>query len=184
MVTASERKGSVVRRTLACLVLAAAVLTGVPAPAGAGVEETSSRSLAATPRLRVPKIGANAAMIPAGINARGELAVGTSVRDVYIWKHGVRPGQPGSAVLAGHTWSRGDGVFDRLGSMRRGNRFAVGRHRFRVTKVTTVRRLSRTQVRELFSDRGRPRVVLITCGDRSNTTGIYRSRILVYAQKI
>lgn len=171
------------RRTFACLVLAALVLVGFPAPAGAGVEE-ASRSLAPAPRLRVPKIGADAGIIPVGINARGELAVGTSVRDVYRWKDGVRPGQPGSAVLAGHTWSRGDGVFDRLGSMRRGNRFTVGPHRFRVTKVTTVRRLSPSQVRELFSDRGRPRVVLITCGNRSNTTGIYRTRILVFARKV
>lgn len=171
-----------VRRIVACLLLVVAALTGISAPAGAGVDE-ASRSVAA-PRLVVPRIGANAGIIPVGINARGELAVGTSVRDVYRWKYGVRPGQPGSAVLAGHTWSRGDGVFDRLGSMRRGDRFTVGRHTFAVTKVVKVRTMTPRQVKELFSDRGRPRAVLITCGNRSNTTGIYASRILVYANKV
>ena len=53
-----------------------------------------------------------------------------------------------------------------------------------VTLVERVRRMSGQQVRELFSDRGPSRVVLITCGDRSSVTGVYASRILVHASKI
>ena len=40
------------------------------------------------------------------------------------------------------------------------------------------------EVRDLFSDRGRARVVLITCGDRSVASGVYASRILVFADKV
>ena len=34
----------------------------------------------------------------------------------------------------------------------------------------------------LFSDRGKPRLVLITCGDRNDLTGVYRTRIIVNAR--
>ena len=42
----------------------------------------------------------------------------------------------------------------------------------------------RQELRKLFSERGRARVVLITCGDRSVTTGVYARRILVFADKV
>ncbi|MCD6639690.1 MAG: class F sortase [Nocardioides sp.] len=133
-------------------------------------------------RLVIPKLGVNAGIIPVGVR-NGELAVGTSVRDVYRWRYGVFPGRPGSAVLAGHTWAAGDGVFDNLHRLRRGNRVRVGTARFRVTRVYKVRSLSRKQVRELFTDQGRPRLVLITCGDR-DSAGVYHSRWIVRARKI
>ncbi|PVG84332.1 hypothetical protein DDE18_01530 [Nocardioides gansuensis] len=135
------------------------------------------------PRLSIPRLRVNTAIIPVGITRAGQLAVGPSVTAVYTWKHGVRPGQRGSAVIAGHTWSRGHGVFDELGSMRVGHRFTVGRHTFRVSQVQRVHRMSGADVRGLFSDRGKPRVVLITCGDRT-ATGVYRTRILVHARKV
>lgn len=136
------------------------------------------------PRLVIPAIGVNAGSIPVGTNQAGQLAVGTSVRSVYRWRYGVVAGQHGSAVLAGHTWSRGAGVFDRLGQLRPGNRVSVGRVRFEVTRVRRVTALSRAEVRSLFSERGRPRLVLITCGNRDSATGVYRTRILVNAKKV
>ena len=63
----------------------------------------------------------NAGIIPVGVTRSGHLAIGRSVRDVYRWRAGVQPGQQGSAVLAGHTWSKGPGVFDNLGRLRPGN---------------------------------------------------------------
>lgn len=135
-------------------------------------------------RLVIPAIGVDAGIISVGVTRSGQLAVGRSVRAVYRWRHGVVAGQPGSAVLAGHTWSRGAGVFDRLGSLRRGDRVRVGRVRFEVTRVRRVERMAPDEVRGLFSDRGRPRLVLITCGDRNNVTGVYRTRIIVNAKKI
>lgn len=145
---------------------------------------TSRASTTAGRRLVIPAIGVDAGSIPVGINRAGQLAVGPSVRAVYRWRHGVVPGQPGSAVLAGHTWSRGDGVFDRLGQLRPGDRVSVGATRFEVTRVRRVTTLPRAEVRALFSDSGRPRLVLITCGNRDNTTGVYRTRIIVNAKKV
>lgn len=134
-------------------------------------------------RLVVPSIGVDAGIIPVGIR-RGQLAVGGGLHSVYRWRDGVVAGQPGSAVLAGHTWSQGNGVFDRLGQLSAGDRVRVGRVRFEVTRVRRVERMSREAVRRLFSDRGKPRLVLITCGDRNNLTGVYRTRIIVNAAKV
>ena len=77
---------------------------------------------------------------------------------------------------------KGPGVFDRLGRLRVGDRVVVGRNRFAVTRVRRVRDMSRRAVAALFSDRGGPRLVLITCGDRNNRTGVYRTRIIVNAR--
>ncbi len=131
--------------------------------------------------LAIPAIGVDAGIIPVGVTTDGKLAIGRSVSDVYRWRDGVVPGQLGSAVLAGHTWSQGQGIFDRLGSLRPGARIIVGRNRFEVTRVRRVREMSRREVSALFSDRGRARLVLVTCGDRDNVTGVYRTRIIVNA---
>ncbi|MCP3420728.1 class F sortase [Nocardioides pinisoli] len=171
------------RRALVVVLVAAAVLAG--APAGAGPLAASSDATArpaAVGRLSIPAIGVDAGIIPVGVTRAGHLAIGRSVRDVYRWRAGVLPGQPGSAVLAGHTWSKGLGVFDELGRLRPGNLVVVGRNRFEVTRVRRVTGMSRSAVAGLFSDRGKPRLVLITCGDRDDLTGVYRTRIIVNAR--
>lgn len=155
-----------------------AAVSTVPA-----VSAASTRKARKAARLRIPALGVDAGIRRVGVR-NGQLAVGGSVRDVYSWRKGVRPGQPGSAVLAGHTWSKGPGVFDRLGQLRRGNLVSVGIAQFKVTRVRKVSRLSAHAVRGLFSDRGKARLVLITCGDRNAATGIYRTRIIVTAKKV
>jgi len=170
-------------------VLVLALMGGAGAPAAAqpapvaGLGSTTD-DRAPSRRLVIPEIGVDAGIVPVGVTRSGQLAVGSSVHAVYRWRDGVVAGQRGSAVLAGHTWSRGAGVFDRLGALRAGDRVSVGRVRFEVTRVRRVTRLSRAEVRRLFSDRGRARLVLITCGDRNNTTGVYRTRIIVNAKKV
>lgn len=158
-------------------VLAIAAVT-LAAPADARPAEAR---LVAPGGLAIPAIGVDAGIVPVGVTRKGQLAIGSSVRDVYRWRDGVVPGQQGSAVLAGHTWSKGPGVFDRLGSLRRGARIVVGRNRFAVTRVRRVTTMSRREVAALFSDRGKARLVLITCGDRDDATGVYRTRIIVNA---
>ena len=150
----------------------------VAAPASARPAEAGPLPLGG---LAIPAIGVHASVVPVGVNRRGQLAIGDSVRDVYRWRDGVVPGQLGSAVLAGHTWSKGPGVFDRLGRLHPGARVVVGRNRFEVTRVRRVREMSRRDVAALFSERGKARLVLITCGDRNDATGVYRTRIIVNA---
>ena len=173
------------RRLLVVLLALAAVLVATPAGARPQVEHrVTSASTALLGRLSIPAIGVNAGIIAVGVTRAGHLAIGGSVRDVYRWRSGVQPGQQGSAVLAGHTWSKGPGVFDNLGRLRPGNLVVVGVNRFKVTRVRKVTGMSRQAVAELFSDRGKPRLVLITCGDRNNLTGVYRTRIIVNAKLV
>lgn len=169
------------RRWLVVLLVMAAV--AVASPARARPAEVDARAAtSALGRLSIPAIGVNAGIIAVGVTRAGHLAIGRSVRDVYRWRPGVLPGQEGSAVLAGHTWSKGPGVFDNLGRLRPGNRVVVGKFRFQVTRVRRVSGMSRQEVSRLFSDRGKARLVLITCGDRNNRTGVYRTRIVVNAK--
>lgn len=173
------------RRLLVVLLALAAVLVTAPADARPQVEGRASLAAAVSlGRLSIPAIGVNAGIIAVGVTRTGHLAIGGSVRDVYRWRSGVQPGQQGSAVLAGHTWSKGPGVFDNLGRLRPGNLVVVGVNRFKVTRVRKVTGMSRQAVAELFSDRGKPRLVLITCGDRNNLTGVYRTRIIVNARLV
>jgi LPXTG-site transpeptidase (sortase) family protein len=167
-----------VRSWLAVALACVPLLAGAPVSARPGVVEAGTSGDA---RLSIRTIGVDAGIIPVGVTRSGRLAIGDSVRDVYRWRDGVRPGQRGSAVLAGHTWSQGHGVFDHLGRLRPGDRVAVGRNRFEVTRVRRVTSMSRDAVARLFSDRGRARLVLITCGDRNDLTGVYRTRIIVNA---
>ncbi|HYH72932.1 MAG TPA: class F sortase [Nocardioides sp.] len=160
------------------VVLACAPAGGVPVTTAASGAERS----AALGRLSIPAIGVDAGIIPVGVTRAGHLAIGHSVRDVYRWRSGVLPGQQGSAVLAGHTWSQGPGVFDDLGRLRPGNLVVVGRNRFEVTRVRRITGMTRASVAALFSDRGKARLVLITCGDRNDLTGVYRTRIVVNAR--
>ena len=176
-------KGWGMRKWLVAVLTMAAVMTAAPADAGP-VEGSERTATAALGRLSIPAIGVNAGIIPVGVTKAGHLAIGGSVRDVYRWRDGVLPGQAGSAVLAGHTWSKGPGVFDNLGRLRPGNLVVVGANRFKVTRVRKVTGMSRQAVAELFSDRGKPRLVLITCGDRNNLTGVYRTRIIVNAKLV
>jgi LPXTG-site transpeptidase (sortase) family protein len=175
------------RRVVGYLLLVFLVVQGAltGSPAGAAVApDTAERVVQAPRRLDIPAINVNAGIISVGVTPGGRLAIGHSVRDVYRWRNGVIPGQPGSAVLAGHTWSAGNGVFDNLGRMAIGDRVTVGAMRFKVTRVRRVTGMSQEDVAALFTDRGPARLVLITCGDRNNTTGVYRTRIIVNAKKM
>jgi LPXTG-site transpeptidase (sortase) family protein len=173
------------RRCMVVLLTIAALVVGAPAEARPQEADTrTARTTAQLGRLAIPAIGVNAGIIPVGVTKAGHLAIGRSVRDVYRWRDGVLPGQQGSAVLAGHTWSKGPGVFDNLGRLQPGNLVIVGKNRFKVTRVRRVTGMSREAVAALFSDRGKARLVLITCGDRNNLTGVYRTRIIVNAKKL
>lgn len=172
------------RKWLVVLLLALAAMA-VAVPAGARPAEPDGRvAVAALGRLSIPAIRVDAGIIPVGVTRSGQLDIGRSVRDVYRWRDGVQPGQRGSAVLAGHTWSKGPGVFDDLGGLKIGHRVVVGDNRFVVTRVRRVTDMSPQAVADMFTDRGKARLVLITCGDRNDLTGVYRTRIIVNARML
>lgn len=138
-----------------------------------------------TPRqVRIPRLGVSAEVV--GIRTRGDVLVPPSdPARLGWWADGARPGDPGRALVAGHTVSTGGGALDDLERLRPGDPVVVsdtdGRTRWEVTSVEVLDkgRLSRAAER-LFRQDGPPRLVLLTCEDWDGTA--YRSNVVVVAR--
>jgi LPXTG-site transpeptidase (sortase) family protein len=87
--------------------------------------------------------------------------------------------------MQGHTWSAGDGVFDELPELHRGDIIRVYGTDCQLTFVVDrVQRhvspdLSGPQLAEYYRVSGTPGLTLVTCGDYN--AGEYDSRIVVSA---
>lgn len=78
-------------------------------------------------RLIIPTIGVNAAIQRVGITPNGEMEVPRNAGEVGWFEPGTRPGEKGSAVIAGHfDGKKGEaGVFFDLYKLRRGDKLFV-----------------------------------------------------------
>lgn len=141
---------------------------------------TGQGAVSAAPgRLDIPKIGVHAQILEVGLTATGSLAVGERLqRTVYTWRHGDPPcDTTGTTVYAGHAWRAGNGVADRWGSLRRGDRIRVSGCVFRVTRREFWS--ADRSMRHLFTVGGPPQVVLISC-----KADDYAQRAVVFAKKM
>lgn len=134
---------------------------------------------AAPGRLDIPKLGVSAQIIKVGLTSSGSLAVGNRLRGtVYTWRHGDPPcDATGTTVYAGHAWRAGNGVADRWGSLRRGDRIRVAGCTFKVTRREFWS--ANRSMRPLFTVGGPPRIVLIGC-----KADDYAKRTVVFARKV
>ena len=79
-------------------------------------------------RLKIPKINVESAMEYVGLAPDGAMDIPKSKDDVAWFELGPRPGETGSAVIAGHygRWENGGGsVFDNLHKLRPGDKLYV-----------------------------------------------------------
>ncbi len=77
-------------------------------------------------QLRIPRIGVDAPFEPVGVLADGSMGVPKQPERVGWYAFGPRPGERGSAVVAGHRgWKNGEAVFDRLSELRVGDTILV-----------------------------------------------------------
>lgn len=134
---------------------------------------------AAPGRLDIPKIGVSAQIVKVGLTSTGSLKVGDRLQGtVYTWRKGDPPCDPsGTTVYAGHAWRAGDGVADRWGSLRPGNRIHVSGCTFKVTRKEFWS--AKRSMRHLFTVGGPPRIVLISC-----KADDYAKRVVIFARKI
>jgi hypothetical protein len=140
-------------------------------------------------RLRVPSLGINAPVSAVGIDIpHGVLAVPPSIHRTGWWKDGAAPGaRSGSILIAGHVDSAtaGVGAFFRLKDAKAGARITVttaaGRtYAYRVVFVRDY--LKRDLPVGAYSLRGRPRLVLVTCGGPFiQSEGHYRDNVVLVA---
>lgn len=139
--------------------------------------------------VRVPTLGIDAAITQVKIDvAKGVLGVPSDIRRAAWWVDGAAPGDRHGAILvAGHvdSASRGPGAFFALRTVRAGTRVELrtrdGRTRaYRVVSVRTVRK--GLLPAEVYSRRGKPRLVLVTCGGPFDAAiRHYRDNVVVTA---
>jgi|GEM_PF-3003681 len=121
-------------------------------------------------RLTIPALSLNAPVVAIGLDQRtGELALQSDVTVVQWYRLGPAPGQPGTALLAGHLDSATGqrGVFAGLSAARPGMAVWVdltGGQRlvFRVTRIHTISALQ-LFASGVYTTAGPPRLLLVTC---------------------
>jgi hypothetical protein len=164
-----------------------------PAPAGPGAAGPAPSPTAPpfTPtRLRVPRLGIDAPVVPATVQPDGLLAVPTDVDTIGWWSAGAAAAAPsGTVVLAGHVDSarQGAGAFFGLRTLQLGDRVILTSSADDHTAAYTVaarRQYPKSALPsgEVFGQLTTPRLALITCGGSFNPkTRHYSDNIVVYA---
>lgn len=142
-------------------------------------------------RLKIPGISVDAPIEYVGLTPDGAMGIPKGPSDVGWFELGPRPGEEGSAVMAGHygTWKNGQGsVFDNLHKLRPGDKLYVEDEKGAI--ISFVVRESRrydpkADAADVFtaSDE-KPHLNLITCeGTWNKASKSYPQRLVVFADK-
>ncbi|HST85334.1 MAG TPA: class F sortase [Kineosporiaceae bacterium] len=141
--------------------------------------------------IRLPS-GRLAPIQPASVHPDGVLDVPQNPDRIGWWTGGAQAGEPfGGIVLAGHVDSAGYGigVLAEMINMRPGQnlKLADGTHG-QIYRVATVRKLSKARLAagtDLFDQRGKHRLVMITCGGPFDPeTHRYRDNVVIVANPL
>ncbi len=141
--------------------------------------------------LRIPKIGLDAHIEYVGITVDGNMDTPLDIQNVGWYEGGVRPGENGSAVIAGHYgWSGGkSAVFDKLHTLRVGDKLNVedGGGKIATFIVRTIKKYNPADdASEVFMlDDGESHLNLIACeGEWNEVTKSYSERLVVFTDRI
>lgn len=143
-------------------------------------------------RIEIPKIHAEAPIVPVGTTPDGELDVPLNPKHVGWWQYGAKPGATkGTAILAGHINYNGvTGPMATIGKLNPGDEvFVFGTQnadrlhevRFRVTGVRTYHK-THLPYKQIFDQKSIGRIAIVTCGGPFDAaTGSYLDNIVVFA---
>ena len=158
-------------------------------PAPPPVEETFHFATGAiTPsRLRIPSIGVDASIATVGLLRDGSMGVPDN-----LWVSGwltssARPGQAGSAVIAGHRGIGTPALFSHLENVRPGDRVRVsdatrGELVYEVTRVASLDLSAESQI-QVFGRTSQQQLVLVTCfGQYLRASRTYDHRLVVFSR--
>ncbi|WP_316932240.1 class F sortase [Nocardioides marmotae] len=176
---------------VAALVLALGLtVTGVVLPE----DESESRSYVAPApaqpiRLKIPAIDVVAPVVPIGMSPGRVLQPPADYTKVGWWDVSARAGaRRGQTVITGHTVHTGGGALNPVTSLEKGQKVLVvsrkGTVRYRVSGVRVLSRAALAEQAEaLFGqDRGRGRLVLVSCTDWNGSE--FESNVVVLARRV
>lgn len=142
-------------------------------------------------RLKIPGISVDSAVESLGLASDGTMDIPKGPDDVAWFNLGSRPGENGSAVMAGHygTWKNGKGsVFDNLHKLHKGDKIYVEDDNSAIT--TFIVRESRSynpqaDATDIFSSNdGKSHLNLVTCeGAWNKDSKSYPQRLVVFTDK-
>jgi hypothetical protein len=140
-------------------------------------------------RITAPELGMDARIDPVGVEPDGSMTLPDDVDRVGWYRFGPVPGEPGSAVIAGHVddVDQGLGVLAPLRGAEVGDELAVTdadgtTTRWRVVARDLIRKRA-LPLEELFRRDGPPRLTLITCGGPFLAEYLsYRDNVVVVAE--
>lgn len=142
-------------------------------------------------RLKIPGINVDSAVEFVGLTPDGAMDVPKSQDNVAWYKLGPRPGENGSAVIAGHygVWGNGKGsVFDSLDNLQKGDKIYVIDDK-KATTTFVVREFrsynSQVDASDVFvSNDGKSHLNLITCeGVWNKVSKSYPKRQVVFTDR-
>ncbi len=141
-------------------------------------------------RIKIPIIRVNAAIRSVGLAKDGSMGVPAIPRDTAWYMLGPKPGETGSAVIAGHVnWLYGaTGAFERLKNLKRGDQITVEDENGAAVSfvVREMRKLDAgaDAAGVFISQDGKAHLNLVTCaGVWNKRARQYTQRLVVFADK-
>ena len=164
------------------------VVQPVKQVASSTAETSPAVAVVRTPvRLAIETINVNASVKPTGLTSTGDMAVDDSISDLWWYQLGYRPGQKGSAVIAGHYgWRAGvAAVFNDIHSLQPGDKIISYDDEDKATTfiVREIRIYDpQADATDVFkSTDGKAHLNLITCqGSWVNAEDSYSNRLVVF----
>lgn len=142
-------------------------------------------------RLKIPNIRVNAAIRSVGLTPDGSMGVPKIPSDAAWYMLGPKPGEKGSAVIAGHInwWYGAIGVFAHLKTLKPGDKIIVQDDRG-VSTSFIVRKSRMYGIKEDASDvfrsyDGKSHLNLVTCaGVWDRVSKLYSKRLVIFTDKV
>jgi len=163
----------------------------VPVKFAQTLNSTIQNSVGLPVRFKIPKIKVDAPVEQVGLASDGSMGVPINPMNTGWYKLGPRPGEVGSAVIAGHVnwWSGAKGAFENLKDLNVGDLVTIQNDKGEVISfmVREIRSFDAgADADEVFnSTDGKSHLNLVTCeGVWIKSVGQYSSRLVVFTDRV
>ncbi|MFY9228186.1 MAG: class F sortase [Candidatus Microsaccharimonas sp.] len=138
-------------------------------------------------QLKIASINVSASVEPVGLTDSGDMDIDDNPEGIAWYKLGPKPGEEGSAVLAGHYgWKNGvPSVFNDLNKLVKGDKITSigddGKEKTFIVTRTAVYTPNQDATDVFKSDDGKAHLNLITCqGSWNNSAQTYSERLVIF----